>query len=825
MGDQRLWVRLVLAGLLASALVLGGCSGDDGDDGISIEGKSAYEIAVDNGFVGTEQEWLDSLTGTPGTDAPAAEVTALESCTLCHKAGGFDDPVVTHALTDQVVVSNVVVTDTGVDADVNGQNEVTIEFDVALNGAPTSVMDTLFRVYRYSESVVPHATYTSGGVTYDVVNDFERVSIDIAGGQATLAEAGGSYTVTVDETPPAGNVTYYVTVAQDGTETLPAATAVGHLNGPARSLATDQACVNCHGDYVFREPNDDDSEYGHHGANPYGVEACTVCHTRYNSTQRGVAGSRLTAYVHGIHNSHNMPAGGYDRNADGTIDFEVTYPTYMQNCSVCHDTPASLAAVNAAPVSYWLCMSCHDSWEGFTFSSATAAPFKAYHESLPADSDCLACHTGGGAAPNHVNVTDFHNGLQTERAGVIWDGQDLSIVEGDKVDMQITGVSYPTATTMAVTWTAAYNGAPVDPCNAVAAAGAPAFHAAVADAATGQANSNMSLLRAYGQGDDWVNAGIGTAPGQPVSTNLSTTNTQCAANVATTTIDLTAGELATTATKGIVALQGKAQADLGVDYNLATAGNQSVDQVRSKTPTYQFVVGTGAADVARRAIADTAACLKCHVGSLYQHGGNRVDNVDMCVMCHNEASSEQNVRVGDGVDATEAYDGKPGMTYGFKSLLHGVHGAGETGDIVMCYRTMGIYVWTAEDTVIPNWPGTGSQTVYGSNPSGTNPDGTTRVHNLHIPTYPRAMNDCQACHGTNLDTDGYVPDQALSVATTVDAGVDPWGNQLDDKLMGTGAATCVSCHSDAQAKAHASQNGWAPAVFPEGRQTIIDAAN
>jgi hypothetical protein len=142
----------------------------------------------------------------------------------------------------------------------------------------------------------------------------------------------------------------------------------------------------------------------------------------------------------------------------------------------------------------------------------------------------------------------------------------------------------------------------------------------------------------------------------------------------------------------------------------------------------------------------------------------------------------------------------------------------------MSYRTNGIYVWTGADTVIPNWPGTGAQTVYGSTPAGTNPDGTTRTHNLYIPTYPRYLKDCQACHSTNLGSN-YVPDQAKSVATTIDAGVAPWGNQLDDKLMGTGAATCVSCHTSAQAKAHASQNGWAPAVFPEGRQTIIDAAN
>lgn len=29
----------------------------------NIAGKSAYEIAVDNGFIGTEQDWLKSLQG------------------------------------------------------------------------------------------------------------------------------------------------------------------------------------------------------------------------------------------------------------------------------------------------------------------------------------------------------------------------------------------------------------------------------------------------------------------------------------------------------------------------------------------------------------------------------------------------------------------------------------------------------------------------------------------------------------------------------------------------------------------------------------------
>jgi len=41
--------------------------GSDGDDGS--DGDSAYEVAVANGFVGTEEEWLESLKGDPGQDS------------------------------------------------------------------------------------------------------------------------------------------------------------------------------------------------------------------------------------------------------------------------------------------------------------------------------------------------------------------------------------------------------------------------------------------------------------------------------------------------------------------------------------------------------------------------------------------------------------------------------------------------------------------------------------------------------------------------------------------------------------------------------------
>ncbi len=51
-----------------TGIVAEGKDGNDGNDGIN--GKSAYEIAVANGFTGTEAEWLEELKGANGTDAP-----------------------------------------------------------------------------------------------------------------------------------------------------------------------------------------------------------------------------------------------------------------------------------------------------------------------------------------------------------------------------------------------------------------------------------------------------------------------------------------------------------------------------------------------------------------------------------------------------------------------------------------------------------------------------------------------------------------------------------------------------------------------------------
>lgn len=38
----------------------------------SIEGKSAYELAVENGYMGTEENWLESIKGTSAYQSAVA---------------------------------------------------------------------------------------------------------------------------------------------------------------------------------------------------------------------------------------------------------------------------------------------------------------------------------------------------------------------------------------------------------------------------------------------------------------------------------------------------------------------------------------------------------------------------------------------------------------------------------------------------------------------------------------------------------------------------------------------------------------------------------
>jgi len=72
----------VLADVQAYFESLGIGEASQGGVGTGADGKSAYEIAVDNGFVGTEQQWLASLVGEdgqPGANGLSAYQVAVQA--------------------------------------------------------------------------------------------------------------------------------------------------------------------------------------------------------------------------------------------------------------------------------------------------------------------------------------------------------------------------------------------------------------------------------------------------------------------------------------------------------------------------------------------------------------------------------------------------------------------------------------------------------------------------------------------------------------------------------------------------------------------------
>ncbi len=62
----------------SGTLLFDGKEFSDGQDGTpGINGKSAYELAVENGFDGTIQEWLASLKGDPGQNGEDADISNI----------------------------------------------------------------------------------------------------------------------------------------------------------------------------------------------------------------------------------------------------------------------------------------------------------------------------------------------------------------------------------------------------------------------------------------------------------------------------------------------------------------------------------------------------------------------------------------------------------------------------------------------------------------------------------------------------------------------------------------------------------------------------
>lgn len=143
-------------------------------------GMSAYEVAVNNGFTGTEKEWLESLKGKDGKDG-------VNSTSGTGEAVSMNFPTIKNMLDDRAIIAN-----------------------------SDSLEDILRAIVK---EIVPDGAYTNHIVDFAVVN--EKVDV----GSTTVEIKGQPYFYVTEQDhrnlqqmPASGTLTFTLSAPFDGEE-------------------------------------------------------------------------------------------------------------------------------------------------------------------------------------------------------------------------------------------------------------------------------------------------------------------------------------------------------------------------------------------------------------------------------------------------------------------------------------------------------------------------------------------------------------------------------------------------------------------------------
>jgi OmcA/MtrC family decaheme c-type cytochrome len=518
----------------------------------------------------------------------------------------------------------------------------------------------------------------------------------------------------------------------------------------SRDIVTTEACNGCH-----ERLGSPLGSASFHGGSRYLAEGCVTCHTDTLGGEEAGGAFLLPNMVHKIHAAKvllELP--------DEILDFsEVTYPQDLRNCTTCHaGTDGSNWNTRPSQVA---CGSCHTDVNFATGENHGIGPVPGPQ---PDNSQCAICHTPAGITEAHLteNATPNNPGLPEGLVTFEYVLDSVTVNENNEP---------------VVAFHINQDGLPLD------------LTTIPPDGFSG----GPSFLVAYALPQDGVTEmvdynNLGRSAGQPFSVSLSSLSGTLTGTPDSYTAVLSAAPFPEGATLRAVALQGYFT-QLGDDPDPEV----TTDDVGRHTPSVVLAVD---GDEERREVVDSNKCLNCHE-ILELHGGNRVNNVQVCVLCHNPNLSSS----GRGTDVTTVTDAQketlaaagydpndpltwPEATNNFKNLVHGVHGAASRAyDYEFVRNFRGASYW--------NW---------------------SEV------TFPGILSNCETCHVSASEAyDAELPDGALVTTDVTTDGLNLTVASVNaarasvpndtDLIQSQVAGTCYMCHDNDPAVAHMGQNG------------------
>lgn len=520
----------------------------------------------------------------------------------------------------------------------------------------------------YVASYIPngqeqYVAYTTSSVTGAVLGTITRPDFEL--GSPATQVAPGQYTYTFQAVAPAGfDPTVTTTVAVDGNRDLTpfnlpisyAGTTFNFVpNGGVVTVTRDvirtASCNTCHDQLAF------------HGGYANGMEMCVLCHQPQNADP--VTGNSLDLKVmaHAIHMGSQLPSVVGTATTPGVpyqiagymgslTDFStVIDPANPQRCGVCHSqtTGAAQATAFLTEPTRAACGACHNN-----VNFATGANHPGGFQTD--DTQCADCHIPQGETPFDASILGAHVVPGDTPAAYPLNPDTLI----SSVVVTITGVTNTNAgqnPTVAFTLND-INGNPL----ALSALSALQFTMAGPTTDYGYTSFGSDVTTPGYVGEDGTQ---GTCDG---SGNCTYTFMHAIPAGAT----------------GSYAIGAEAVRQENVLPNTNAA--QTVE-TGSPNPVVYFSVD-GSAVAPRRTVVGESNCNQCHV-DLVLHG-NRRNNPQYCVMCHNPSDTDfseipagvtpQTInmavmvhRIHDGVNVVPA-GGSPYIIYGYGGSINNFSG-------------------------------------------------------------------------------------------------------------------------------------------------------